>query len=213
MSNEPERKLTEAEQRRLNHFNEVREALAAKGYKETFFTIGIVKANAVTMLAAIPLTVVVFLLFFLCNRHRTGFGITLGFGGMLAFLGVFLIAVVAHELIHGITWACFAENGWKDIEFGIMVKYLTPYCTCAAPIKKGPYILGALMPLIVLGLIPTVVSMFTGSFFLVLFGLVMILSAGGDVMIVLKLLRYKSDANDILYYDHPTEAGGVIFER
>ena len=212
MDNQPERPLTQAEQRRLDHFNQVREDLAAKGYKETFFTIGIVKANAYTMLAAIPLTIAVFLLFFLCNRQR-GLSITFGFSGTLAFLGVFLIAVVAHELIHGITWACFAEKGWKDIEFGFMVKYLTPYCTCAAPLKKGPYILGALMPLIVLGLIPTVISMFTGSFFLVLFGLVMILSAGGDVMIVLKLLRYKTDANDILYYDHPTEAGGVIFER
>lgn len=212
MNHESERPLTEAEQRRLARFNEVRETLAAKGYKETFFTIGIVKANAYTMLAAIPLTIGIFLLFFLCNRHR-GLSITFGFGGTLAFLGIFLIAVVAHELIHGITWACFAENGWKDVEFGIMMKYLTPYCTCAAPLKKGPYILGALMPLIVLGLIPTVVSMFTGSFFLVLFGLVMILSAGGDVMIVWKLLRYKTDANDILYHDHPTEAGGVIFER
>ena len=213
MNNEPERPLTEAEQRRLDHFNEVRQDLAAKGYQETPFTIGIVKANAVTMLAAIPLTLGVLLLFFFCNRHRPGFGLTLELGGMLGFLGIFLVAVVAHELIHGITWACFAENGWRDIEFGLMLKYLTPYCTCAAPMKKGPYILGALMPLIVLGLIPTVISMFTGSFFLVLFGLVMILSAGGDVMIVLKLLRYKTDANDILYYDHPTEAGGVIFER
>lgn len=213
MTSESERPLTEAEQRRLDHFNQVREALAAKGYQETFFTIGIVKANAYTMLAAIPVTIGVFLLFFLCNRHREGFGLTLGFGGMLGFLLVFLAAVVAHELIHGLTWACFAENGWKDIEFGFMVKYLTPYCTCAAPLKKGPYILGALMPLIVLGLIPTVISMFTGSFFLVLFGLVMILSAGGDVMIVLKLLRYKTGRLDILYYDHPTEAGGVIFER
>ena len=32
-------------------------------------------------------------------------------------------------------------------------------------------------------------------------------------MIVLNVLKYKSDAKDIVYIDHPTQAGGVIFER
>ena len=52
-----------------------------------------------------------------------------------------------------------------------------------------------------------------GSFFWTLTGLVMILGAGGDMIIVKNILAYKTEAKDILYMDHPTQAGGVIFER
>ena len=43
----------------------------------------------------------------------------------------------------------------------------------------------------------------------------MILSAGGDIMIVMKVLAYKSQSSseEILIYDHPTQAGSVVFER
>ena len=44
-------------------------------------------------------------------------------------------------------------------------------------------------------------------------GVIMTASAAGDILIVLKILRYKSRAKDVVYMDHPTEAGGVIFER
>ena len=35
----------------------------------------------------------------------------------------------------------------------------------------------------------------------------------GVATINVKLLGYKSDAADVLIYDHPTQAGSVIFER
>jgi hypothetical protein len=80
-------------------------------------------------------------------------------------------------------------------------------------LKKGPYILGALMPLIVLGILPTAAAIFTGSLLWLNVGLIMIVSAGGDILIVLQILRYHTNASEIRYYDHPTQAGGVIFEK
>jgi hypothetical protein len=46
-------------------------------------------------------------------------------------------------------------------------------------------------------------------------GIVMTLSAGGDLMIVWKVMRYKKQegSEEILIYDHPTQAGSVIFEK
>ena len=69
------------------------------------------------------------------------------------------------------------------------------------------------MPLIALGIIPTVIAYVIGSFTLLLIGITMIVSAGGDIMLVLTLLRFKSGTDDYLVYDHPTEAGSVIFTR
>ena len=35
----------------------------------------------------------------------------------------------------------------------------------------------------------------------------------GDIMIVWFLLTYRSRAETVVYMDHPTQAGGVIFEK
>lgn len=77
------------------------------------------------------------------------------------------------------------------------------------------YILGALMPCIVLGIIPVALGILLGSHLWFWTGIIMILSAGGDLMIVWKVLCFKKqpESQEILIYDHPTQAGSVIFER
>ncbi|MBQ6261189.1 MAG: DUF3267 domain-containing protein [Firmicutes bacterium] len=94
-----------------------------------------------------------------------------------------------------------------------MKQYLTHYCTCRVPLKKGQYIFGTLTPLVILGIVPMVWGVLAGSFTLLFLGIIMTTSAAGDILVVWNLLRYKSGAKTIVYMDHPTQAGGVIFER
>ena len=131
------------------------------------------------------------------------------FGIMIAML----VLIVVHELIHGLVWSIFAERGFKDIEFGFMVKYLTPYCTCGVPLSKGQYIAGALAPLVLLGIVPMIWGILAGSFPVLLVGIIMADSAAGDIQIVWQILRYRSGSSDVVYIDHPTQGGGVICER
>ena len=205
-----ERKLTEAEQKRLDRFNETCAELEAEGYKSTTLTIGIVAANVIAIVVMVILLAIAIPTFILTHPECE---FVLGLPELLIFIVALLALIVVHELIHGLTWSFFTPNGFADIEFGIMMDSLTPYCACGAPLAKGPYILGALMPLIVLGIIPTIVAYAIGSMLLLYIGLIMTVSAMGDIMIVIKILRFKSDAAEILLYDHPTEAGSVIFER
>src|SRR4030042_3176844 len=77
--------------------------------------------------------------------------------GKLSFLWILIIllgGIVLHELIHGLAFLLFCKNGIKSIEFGIMWKYLSPYSHCKEPLRVSPYIIGALLPAIVLGFIP-----------------------------------------------------------
>ena len=208
---EKERKLTAAEQKRFDRFTKICEDLKAKGYRQVDLTVGIIRANIFAIVLAIPVYVIGYVLFFWKNRF-SGFSYD-SFSGFIWFLVLYFALIFVHEGLHGITWAIFSENHLKDIEFGFMAAYLTPYCTCTTPLKKGPYILGALMPLIVLGILPTAAAIFTGSLLWLNVGLIMIVSAGGDILIVLQILRYHTNASEIRYYDHPTQAGGVIFER
>ena len=209
---EKDRALSEAEQRRLDHFEKVKQDLLDQGYTVKELTIGIVRANVYVLLMAIPVLIVTLVPFFLLH-HGEPFLTAHSFRGLLLELLALLVLVVVHELIHGLTWGICSQNHFKDIEFGFMKEYLTPYCTCSVPLGKGQYVLGALMPLITLGIIPAVIAIITGWFPLLFLSIVMILAAGGDVMIVAKLLSYHTDAKEMLIYDHPTQAGSVVFER
>jgi len=80
-------------------------------------------------------------------------------------------------------------------------------------LKKGQYIFGAVMPTVILGVLPGIVSIFTGSYSLLILSALMILGGGGDLAIILKLLMFRTDGEDRLYMDHPYKAGLVVFVR
>ena len=69
------------------------------------------------------------------------------------------------------------------------------------------------MPMLALGILPTVLGILFGNALLFWIGILMILSSGGDLLIVLQILLYKSPASEKLFLDHPTQAGVVVYER
>ena len=205
-----ERKLTEAEKRRLEHFESVSAELQGRGYRRINLVVNLLKANIIALIALVALFVVAIPTFAALHPQAELF---LSTGGFLGAMAVFIVLVVVHELVHGLTWSCFTPHGMKDIEFGVMRDSLTPYCVCNEPLRKGPYILGALMPLLVLGVLPLVLAYCLGNVVLLYLGILMTIAAIGDAMIVVRVLRHKAKTPDVLLYDHPVEAGSVIFER
>lgn len=212
MKEEKDRKLSEKEQRRLAVFEETCERFLQQGYKMTNLTIGIVNANLTVMLLAIPIVAIGILLFVWKNPIAL---LRPTPQGSLLLVLLLVVLIVVHELLHGLTWSLFSEHHFKDIEFGFMKEFLTPYCTCMTPLSKSQYIWGALMPCIILGILPTALGILLGSSLLFWIGIIMILAAGGDIMIVIKVMAFKkqSESKEILVYDHPTQAGSVILEK
>ena len=124
------------------------------------------------------------------------------------FYGIALIFSIAlHELIHGITWCYFTQNGWNSIKFGILWNSLTPYCHCKEPLTAHQYRMGLLMPTIVLGIIPTITAWIFGSVFLLVYGIIMIISGAGDLMIYRLIVKIRGNTK---IKDHPTEIGVII---
>ena len=205
------RKLTKAEQRRLEAFQKQEEEMLQNGYEKKDLTTSALKANTLGCLYGAILALIVFLIGYT-------FGARLEDDGKnpwnMLLIVLFLILVVVHELIHGITWGLFAKGGFKkNIEFGFIVQYMTPYCTCKAALKKWAYVIGSLMPCIVLGIGICVLAFFLHhgpTFFL---GALMIVSAGGDLLITQMILMHKTKAKEVLYMDHPTDIGLVTFEK
>lgn len=122
---------------------------------------------------------------------------------------VILVAgVVVHELIHGMFWAMFAKQGWRSIQFGVIKEHLTPYCHCREPLRVKHYIVGALMPLLLLGVFPAIYSWVVGSIPLLLFGTFFTVTAIGDIMVFNLVRKLPKDA---FVQDHPNEAGFYVY--
>lgn len=125
-------------------------------------------------------------------------------------IATIIIGIILHELIHGVTWAIFAKNGFKSIKFGILLKMLTPYCHCKEPLKVKQYVIGAIMPSIILGLLPAILAISLGNVILLAFGTLFTVVAFGDFMIIYLL---KSENKDSYVLDHPSEAGYDILRE
>lgn len=174
------------------------------GYAAEKMTINLVKANVFAGLLLIPL-LALFIPFFLLWGRMCNVS-----GGLWILAIACVVGIVVHELIHGLAWKWVSHCSWKDISFGILKKMYTPYCHCEKPLLVRHYKVGALAPLVVLGVIPTILAFCFGWYGALLFGILFIDMAGGDIMIVWKI-RHESPSS--LVYDHPSDAGCFVFRK
>ncbi|MBP5561221.1 MAG: DUF3267 domain-containing protein [Muribaculaceae bacterium] len=177
--------------------------------KKRKVTIDIVKANVFAVIIMVAAAVVLLVPFFMIWGFRQPEDIFGGIWGVVMVPVALFVGIAVHELIHGITWACFTKSGWRSIHFGVMWKLLTPYCHCSEPQPIPAYMWGALMPCIVLGIIPSIVSLCIGSLLLAVWGIFFISAAAGDIWIAWLLTKEKRDSTVL---DHPSEAGFYIIE-
>jgi hypothetical protein len=128
----------------------------------------------------------------------------------LGMMLVFIPGAVVHELLHGLTWAAFCKKGIRSITYGVHWKALTPYCHCEEVLPLRPYILGGIMPGLVMGLLPALEGMLWGNPWVFFFGLFFTLAAAGDMLVLWMLRRCKSAD---LVQDHPEKIGCYVLRK
>lgn len=136
-----------------------------------------------------------------------------GLASLVALYGVGIalvaLGVVAHEAIHGLSWAYFGDKPLSAIKFGFQAKTLTPYAHCKEPMEARAYRLGATMPGLLLGVIPSLAGIIMGNGWVMFFGLFFTFAAGGDALILWLIRGVEGRA---LVEDHPTNAGCYVYE-
>jgi hypothetical protein len=168
-------------------------------------SISMTRANVLVILLVIPLVIVQFGLFLLFNP-QADLMLTLNF---LVLLLVFALSVVAHELIHGVTWVLATRRTWSAVKFGFQWKTLTPYAHIKEPTEVNAYRIGAFMPGFILGILPFILSLIIGNSNLLWFSLLNTTAAGGDWLILWMIRNVKAGT---LVEDHPTNAGCYVLE-
>jgi len=120
------------------------------------------------------------------------------------FLPLLFIAGFLHELLHAGGFYYFGKVKRSDLKLGIIWKYLTPYAHCKVAVSVRAYRIALLLPYMILGIIPVILSFLFRFVWLNVFGLVFCLVAGGDLL-VFWLIR-KVPASELLK-DHPSLCG------
>ncbi len=128
-----------------------------------------------------------------------------GFHDILyVFLPVFVVSIVIHEALHGAGYVLFGGARWRDVSFGMNWKALAPYAHCRVAVPVFGYRMSVVLPGVLLGVVPWIAGLLTGSGALTFYGFIMIAAASGD-MIIPWLLRGIDGKEMVL--DHPWEAG------
>lgn len=168
-------------------------------------TMGLGKTNLIALLLMIPILIILLSPFIWIWSYES-FEVSRRIF-IFYLLPLILVGIIVHELLHGISWAFYSPKGIRSIKFGFNWKFLTPYCHCKEPLKVQHYRIGVAMPLLILGIIPSVIAIVIGHGALLTFGIIFSWAAGGDI-IALFMLR-KID-NDIYVSDHPEKMGFYI---
>jgi hypothetical protein len=207
ISSERSRKTLDA---RINNFETISLDLLGKGYTQHKAIISVKKANILAIFVSAPFLFLA-LLFFYLSQGELNFTFGTNFGGTFLFFILSFASIFIHEFLHGFGWSLYCNYRWKSIEFGVIWKYLTPYCHCKELLPTMQYLSGGLLPFMVLGVLLNQLSVWTGSYLLLALSLFNILAAGGDLAIALMLISYRKANTRIL--DHPTECGFVAFVK
>lgn len=126
------------------------------------------------------------------------------------FLPVFLILAFLHEAIHWFAFRIFGKVDSKHCRLGFQWKTITPYAHCSIPMKADVYRISLILPGLLLGIIPSIISIIFSFSWLLIYGIIFTIVSGGDFIILWLIRKIK---NDQFVQDHPTRCGCTVVEK
>ena len=91
-----------------------------------------------------------------------------------------------------------------------MMPELAPYAHCKEPLPVYGYRIGILLPGIILGILPAVYGIVTGSFGYLFYGILFTWAASGDFIMFWWIRRLDPKSRVM---DHPEKLGCILFEK
>lgn len=136
---------------------------------------------------------------------------TKGFLSIYLALPYFILAFVLggflHEILHALGFLIFGKLKISQVKIGIIWKFITPFAHCKIPLKASIYRIALLLPAIILGIIPSIIALIIGKSWLLIYGTLFTVLAGGDFLILWIMRNVKSNE---LVEDHPQHCGCYI---
>ena len=166
--------------------------------------------NLLAVLLAVPIAAIILVPYVALWGWEAFWNGILVFGWLPVLIPTLILGIVAHELLHAIGWALFSPHGWQSVSFGFDYKTFTPYTHCRKPLDIQVYRLGGVLPGVVLGIFPSLLSLITGSGWLLWFGFLFTIAAGGD-LIILWTIRDVAPGSKV--QDHSNRIGCYVLNQ
>jgi len=169
------------------------------------------KANLLGLMFLIPAILLFGLPFYYLWHQQIDFQseILMLKSNIFTILLVLLLFMAIHELLHALAYLILTRGDYKNISFGIIWKNFTPYCHYANPISVFQYRIAVITPAVFTGFLPLIYALFVGDFKVFAFGIIFIMGAIGD-FIILWIIR--NEASKTMLKDHPEEIGCIILD-
>jgi fumarate reductase subunit D len=174
-------------------------------------TISFFWANVVALML-FPLA---YLLFFVPYGLLWGSGpgeqiFTFTWPAAIGILVLLLVSIGVHEWIHGMAYVRIGRVAKTAVSYGFSWKGMAPYAHCKAPMRASAYRMAVLLPGLLLGIVPGLIGVVTGIWWLLLYGTMMLVAAGGDTAVLLAMNHVPGDA---MVLDHPRKAGCLVIQN
>jgi hypothetical protein len=123
---------------------------------------------------------------------------------LIVLVPVAVVSIVLHELLHAAGFVLFGRLPWSAVEFGIHWKALAPFAHCKTAMPASVYRASVVLPAVVLGVVPYSMGLLIGLAWLSGFGVLMLVAAVGDLIVLWVTRRVAGDTRVI---DHPRRPG------
>ena len=125
---------------------------------------------------------------------------------LLILATVLYIQLVIHEWLHAIGWTIGTKTKAKECD----VRINKACCHCSEDMSVGRSIFGTMLPAIILGIIPVIISMIVVSPILLILGILGIIEAGMDILHSIQLMKYLRYKGAVCT-DDPEFIGGIVY--
>jgi hypothetical protein len=170
-------------------------------------SISLARATICTLAVSLPLVGLMLAAYLILSPGKGMISSGMSLAGGLVFVVLMIVGILVHEGIHALAWSAFGRLPLKRIRVGFHASTLTPYAHALDPMPARAYRLGALMPALVLGVVPFAVGTAIGSLLLALYGMIFVFAAGGDLLVLWVIRGVDPRA---LVLDHPSRAGCIV---
>jgi hypothetical protein len=110
------------------------------------------------------------------------------------FILSIILAFALHEFVHAILFAIYNPKGWSAVRISMNLKNGILYCHCKGSLKVKYWRIAVIMPLILIGMIPYIISFIWGIYPLMYLSVLMIVGSVKDVEILYRKRNLLSDA-------------------
>ena len=121
-----------------------------------------------------------------------------------------LVGTLLHEFLHALGFSLAADRGWSSIHFGFSWKDFAPFTYCDDVVSYSGFATATLLPGILLGILPLIISMINGNSWILSFGVFFTAGAAGDFLCIINLLKYPTHFR---VKDHSDSIGFILMEQ